>query len=103
MKYRVELTNDALLDINRAYDEIFQACLDNNTTKEYINSLLDKLEIISDFPESGTPLYFGRRQSEYRYVIYKSYIAFYHLHNGTIFIDRILYGKSDYIKTLKIN
>lgn len=103
MKYRIELTNDALLDINQAYDEIFKACLDNNTTKEYINSLLDKLELLSDFPESGTPLYFGKRQSEYRYVIFKSYMAFYRLQNETIFIDRVLYAKSDYFAKLNIH
>lgn len=102
MKYNVKYTDDALIDIERVYDEVFTACLDKATTKDYLNGLLEKIKSVFDFPESGAPLCFGKRQTEYRYVIFKSYIAFYHLYNGTIFIDRVLYAKSDYIKTLKI-
>lgn len=102
MRYNVELTDDALLDLDRVYNEIFKTCLDNKITKDYINGLLDKIEILSDFPESGAPLYVGRTQSDYRYIIHKSYMAFYHFYNETIFIDRIVYGKSDYLVTLGI-
>ena len=102
MKYIIKFTDDALLDINRVYDEVFKACLDSPTTKDYVNGLLDKLELISDFPESGTPISFGARQSDFRYIIYKSYMAFYHLQSGTIIIDRILYAKSDYLVALGV-
>lgn len=102
MKYNIVFTDDALLDTDRVYNEVFKACLDNKTTKDYLNELLEKVELISDFPESGTSLYIGKLLTDYRYIIYKSYIAFYHFDNGTIFVDRILYGKSDYLSTLGI-
>lgn len=102
MKYSVIFTDDALLDINRVYDEVFKTCLDNNLTRDYVNGLLEKIEIISDFPESGAPLYIGEFLTDYRYIIYKSYLAFYHFDNGKIYIDRVLYGKSNYLVTLGI-
>ena len=51
------------------------------------------------FPEMGTPL----RKSgdvEYRYIICGSYMVFHHYQEGTVYIDRILYGRRDYMAIL---
>lgn len=38
--------------------------------------------------------------SEYRYLIIGSYISFYRYVEGTIIIDRILYGGRDFVRTI---
>ena len=102
MKYPIKYTKEAIEDIGRIYDEVYNACLDHNVTKKYLNELIDKIVLISDFPNSGSPLCYGKFISDYRYIVYKSYLAFYYISNEAIFIDRILFAKSDYIKKLRL-
>lgn len=102
MSYPIKYTEEAKEDILRIYDEVFSSSLDHTITKNYINELINKVDSIIDFPESGSPLTYGSFTSDYRYIIYKSYLAFYHIYNETIIVDRILFARSDYIKTLKL-
>lgn len=102
MSYIVKFSPLALADLDRVYYEVFQACLDNNTTRKYVSELIDKIENKKEFPESGTPLNFNNIFTGYRFVIYKSYIAFYYIDSNTIYVDRVLYSKSDYIKKLNL-
>ena len=45
---------------------------------------------------------YGHTFTGYYFVIFKAYMAFYRLENNTMLIDRILYGKSDYMRILQI-
>ena len=38
--------------------------------------------------------------TDYRYLVCGNYLAFYRYEDKTIFVDRILYGKRDYVKVL---
>ena len=102
MKYEITYSPIAIDDLDCIYDEVFQASLDENIANNYINELIDTIEIKADFPYSGTPLFFKNSLSIFRYVVYKSYIAFYYIENETIFVYRVLYSKSDYLQKLKI-
>ena len=103
MRYEIKYSPIAIEDLDCVYDEVFRSSLSEETATKYINELIDKIENKAIFPNSGTPLVFKNSVSPYRYVIYKSYIAFYCVKNETVFVYRILYSKSDYIKKLKIN
>ncbi|MCR4880074.1 MAG: type II toxin-antitoxin system RelE/ParE family toxin [Bacilli bacterium] len=103
MSYQIKYSPIALDDLDRAFYEVYQASFDTIIAREYINDLLDKIEGKVDFPESGSPLIYDNIFTGYRYVVFKSYIAFYYVEKNTIFVDRVLYAKSDYIKKLKLN
>ena len=100
MKCKVLLTQAAKNDLDKVYLEVYNACLDENKTRRYINELIDTIEKKADFPESGIPFYFGDLFTGYRYVIYKSYLAFYRINNDTLIVDRILFGRSNYCEAL---
>ena len=59
-------------------------------------------EILSleEFPESGTPVCFPGPSFVYRYLICGNYMIFYHLAENIVQIDRILYGRQDYLSVL---
>ncbi|GBU26810.1 hypothetical protein R84B8_00324 [Treponema sp. R8-4-B8] len=38
--------------------------------------------------------------TEYRFVVCKNYLAFYRYEDKTVYVDRILYGRRDYVKIL---
>ena len=102
MSYRVTFSTVAIEDIGKMTNDIYSACLDKKTTDEYVNNLLKKIYDIKDFPESGIPLLFVKQQTGYRYIIYKSYLAFYHIKMSEIIVDRVLFARSDYTKTILI-
>ena len=103
MSFVIKYSSIAIKDIDQTYYEVFQSCLDNETTKKYLNDLLSKIEEKTLFPNSGTPLNFGKIFTGYRYIVFKSYIIFYTITSNEIHVERILYAKSDYIKKLGLN
>ncbi|MBQ6731290.1 MAG: type II toxin-antitoxin system RelE/ParE family toxin [Bacilli bacterium] len=64
--------------------------------------LSQKIYDKSVFPESGTPLLFLKRATGYRYIIYKSYLAFYRIKGNEIIVERVLFAKSNYFNDLII-
>ena len=63
-----------------------------------VNGILDTENMLKDHSEMGKPLYFSDEIfSGYRYLIYKNYLVFYRSSNDTAYINRVLYGKRNYI------
>ena len=53
------------------------------------------------FPESGSPLLArGNQSAPYRYLVCGSYMIFYHVSDGCVMVDRVLYGRRDYMALL---
>lgn len=100
MKYNIKYSKAAIRDLDNIWEEIYEVSQDITITTNYINNLMDKVEAKSYYPKSGTPLYYENKFTGYYFVVFKKYIAFYRLKNQTIFVDRILYAKSDYIRQI---
>lgn len=102
MKYKVKYSKSAIRDLDRIWTEIFEASKNQNITIKYIYDLMAKIESKADFPKSGSPLYYENRFTGYYYVVFKAYIAFYRIEKDSILVDRVLLGKSDYMRTLHL-
>jgi addiction module RelE/StbE family toxin len=66
-----------------------------------VSAIIEKIRSLGRFPEKGTPL--SSRvpfETNYRFLISGSYLIFYRYENKTIFVDRIIYARRDYIKIL---
>ena len=60
---------------------------------------MDRVDSLSDFPESGTPLDAKRIiHSNYRFVVSGHHPAFYRVGKDCIFVDRALDGRSYYLR-----
>ena len=100
MKFTVEYSKAAILDLDRVWDEIFMASKSQEPTLNYIDGIMDRVEKISDFPRSGSPLYYENSFTGYYFVLFKSYMAFYRLEGTVLYADRVLYAKSDTMRIL---
>ena len=100
MIYEAKYSKLAIRDLDRVYFEVFEASKDYDTTENYINELMNKAESFSKHPQTGIPLYYENNFTGYYYTPFKAYIIFYHIEEQALLIDRILYGKSDYMRTL---
>ncbi len=103
MKYKVKYSKSAIRDLDRVWSEIFEASKNQNITIKYIDDLMNKIEEKADYPKSGSPLYYENGFTGYYYVVFKAYLAFYRIENNSILIDRVLLGKSDYMRILHLS
>lgn len=66
-----------------------------------INAILDRVDGIAGHPLVSTPLDSRCRiRSEWRFVEERDYLAFFRVDGSRIYVDRVLSGKSDYLRKL---
>ena len=101
MKAAVKFSSEALHDLDEIYDYIANVLKSPSAADNTINNILDKTDLLSDNPEIGSQLLFDNElYSGYRYLVSDNYLAFYRISSGSVFIDRVIYGKRDYMKLL---
>lgn len=70
------------------------------TAAGIVEEILDRVDLLAQFPESGTPLSsICSIQSSYRFVISHGYLAFYRVLDA-VYVDRILHQRRDYLRVL---
>ncbi len=102
MKYKVQYSKAAIRDLDRVWNEVFETSKSYDITEEYIDDLMDKVEAKADYPKSGSPLYYQDSFTGYYFVVFKAYLASYRLEDDVILIDRVLFGRSDYMRYLHL-
>ena len=56
---------------------------------------------LGSYPEMGSSLLVsGKPDCPYRYLVCGSYMVFYHISDDAVRIDRVLYGRRDYLTIL---
>lgn len=97
---KIVFSPEAKHDLTTTGDYI--ACkLRNKTAAQHLIARIQTAVMsLEHFPESGTPLSFSGPNIVYRYLICGSYMIFYHISENTVHIDRILYGRRDYLAIL---
>lgn len=101
MKFAVKFSPTALNDLDEIYDYIANALKNPDAADNTINKILDKTDLLADNPEMGTRLFFDNDLfSGYRYLFSDNYLAFYRISADSVFVDRVIYGKRDFMKLL---
>ena len=78
-------------------DELKNSIAAERTIQRFRNAILP----LRKYPEMGSPLLTARSQDIlYRYLVCGSYLIFYHLDSELVHIDRVLYGRRDYLALL---
>lgn len=95
------LSDLAKTDLQEIKDYISDDLQNPNAALKTVKIIVHKLHSLERFPASGFPLSSVTDfVSDYRCFICGNYIAFYRAIEDTVYIDRILYGKRDYMKIL---
>ena len=103
MKYKVAYSKAAVRDLDRVWAEVYNASKSYEVTTRYMDGLMVAVEEKADYPKSGVPLYYEDIFTGYYFVTFKAYMAFYRLEGRSMFVDRVLFGKNDYLRELFIN
>ncbi len=66
-----------------------------------IDGILDAVDLLENFAESGAPLSsITDVETDYRFLVSGHYLVFYRVGNGVVYVDRVLYGRRDYLRLL---
>ena len=88
-------------DLDEIWTYISEKLLNPSAAEATVNGILDTIDMLQAQAEIGKPLYFlSDLFSGYRFLVYKNYLAFYRTSAEAIYIDRIIYGKRDYMRLL---
>lgn len=100
MSYQIQYSPVAVRDLDRVWAEVFAASKTPEIATKYVDDLMNHILGKKEFPKSSFSLYYEGTFTGYYFIVFKVYMAFYHVQEDEIWIDRILYGKSDYIRTI---
>ena len=91
---RIEYSPVAVRDLERVWAEVFEAAT------KYVDDLMNQISAKQNFPKSGAPLYYEGLFTGFYFVTFKSYMAFYKVETDRMLVSRVVYGKSDYMRTI---
>ena len=97
---KVKLSAAAKADLQETRRYISLVLSNPSASKQTMKRITFYLHTLEQFPEAGTSVLIPGSPAAYRYLVCGSYLAFYHVHNEEVIVDRILYGRRDYLSIL---
>ena len=97
---KVILSAAAKADLQDTRRYISSVLTNPRASKQTLKRITAQLHTLEQFPESGTPILIPGSPVAYRYLVCGSYMAFYHIRNQEVIVDRVLYGRRDYLSIL---
>ena len=101
MNYNVYISQKARADLDSIWEYICAELESPIAAMNTISRIIDDVQKLSTFPEGYPRLSSAVSvESDYRFLVSGNYIAFYRVTAPEVYIDRILYGKRDYLSIL---
>jgi addiction module RelE/StbE family toxin len=99
--FRVRYSGAANRDLTQIGDYIADELKNPRAALSTLNRIQDAIDKLSEFPLMGAPLSCVTGvDTDYRFLICGNYLAFYRPQEDEVLIDRILYGRRDYLTIL---
>ena len=101
MDNNIHYSPQALDDLEEIWSYIHDELCNPSAARNTIDGILKAVERLKVFSGAGAVLSFSDGiNSGYRFVMYGDYLAFYRVMESDVFVDRIIYGKRDYMSIL---
>ena len=101
MKNKTHYSTEARRDLDDIWDYILADLCNPDAAERIVSHIMDAVEQLAYFPSIGAPLSsIADTDADYRFLVTESYMTFYRVHGNDVYIDRILYGRRDYLRIL---
>lgn len=98
---KVQYSGVAKNDLEQIGDYIASELKSPKAALNTVRKIQNSIDRLSSFPYIGSPLSgLVSTTTDYRLLVCGKYLAFYRLYGSDVMIDRILYGKRDYMNVL---
>jgi toxin ParE1/3/4 len=92
------LAQNDLLEIK---EYVTNELVNTSAAIKIVKKILDRILELENFPQMGANLSaIVKFDTKYRYLVCDSYLIFYRYEEQSVFVDRVLYAKRDYLKVL---
>ena len=101
MKNKIHYSPESRRDLDDIWDHIVLELQNRSAAERVINRIIDAVDPLKNFAEMGTPLSsIADVGTDYRFLVSGNYMVFYRVQGNDVYIDRVLYGRSDYMSVL---
>lgn len=101
MKNKINYSPEAIRDLDEIWEYIAFEFYNAEAAERIVNRIMDTVERLEDFAYTGAMLSsIVDIKSDYRYLVCGDYMIFYRVDKNDIYIDRVLYGKRNYVRVL---
>jgi len=101
MMCKLQYSPEAVRDLDEIETYIAEELSNPEAASRIISCILDAADRLESFPELGALLSsITSVQSDYRFIPVESYLVFYRVLTQEVYVDRILYGRRDYMRIL---
>ena len=101
MKNKIHYSLESRRDLDDIWDYIVSELQNRSAAERVTNRIMDAVDQLKIFAELGTPRSsISDVSSEYRYLVSGNYMVFYRVQGSDVYIDRVLYGRSNYMSIL---
>lgn len=98
---KVRLTPVCKKDLSDIKEYISEELQNDESAKKTVGEILDKIDYLKDMPKIGSPLSAKTVvKTDYRYMVYGSYMIFYKENEQYVTVHRVLYARRDFMKIL---
>lgn len=101
MKNNIHYSAESRRDLDDIWDYIVSELQNRVAAERVVDRILDAVERLKDFAEMGALLSsVADVGGDYRFLVSRNYMVFYRVNGRDVFIDRVLYGRRDYLRVL---
>ena len=101
MKNKIHYSSESRRDLDDIWDYIVSELQNRSAAERVINRIIDAVDPLKNFAEMGTLLSsIADVGTDYRFLVSGNYMVFYRVQGSDVYIDRVLYGRSDYMSVL---
>lgn len=101
MKYKINYTAQSRRDLDEIWNYLASECQNTSAAERIVNSIMDDIDQLETFAGLGPALSaIVDVKNDYRFLVTGNYLTFYRVSGAEIYIDRVLYGRRDYLSSL---
>ena len=101
MKNKIHYSSESRRDLDDIWDYIVSELQNRSAAERVIDRIMDAVDPLKNFAEMGTLLSsIADVGTDYRFLVSGNYMVFYRVQGNDVYIDRVLYGRSDYMSVL---
>ena len=100
-KNKIHYSAESRRDLDGIWDYIVSDLQNPSAAERIVDRIMDDVDRLESHAEIGAPLSsIADIESDYRFLVTGSYLTFYRVRDNDIYVDRVLYGRRDYLRIL---
>ena len=101
MKNKIHYSPESRRDLDDIWDYIVSELQNRSAAEHVVDRIMDAVDQLKNFAEMETLLSsIADVGTDYRFLVSGNYMVFYRVQDSDVHIDRVLYGRSDYMSAL---